>query len=413
MNKVRRMIRLLGSPSRLPTLVMLLTLAILGATIFWGTKFLRQNISRQIANRDAEILHAVAVMEQFGESAAVADQLEVLLKTSRLKGVIAARLFDPAGRFVTAFPANAADAELDLRDLQSLQRIQPLSRFYSQGRPADLFWTADETSETARQTAPLLEVTIPLHWQDQTRLLGIAQFILDGKSIADEFAALDLNLIISASLVFLAGSLIVVTTLSWAFGKLQHANRLLSERSESLLRANHELSLAAKTSAVGAVTAHLIHGLTNPLSGLQLFVTSRGRTTMAKNDDEWREVVALTERMQKMIEDVVIVLREEQTDYEISLTELRDLLTSKLGPIAQKSDVRFVADVKADGVLTNRSANLVSMILTNLISNAIQACPAGKCVTLTVAPVQDGIVCDVRDEGSGVPPESRKNLFMP
>jgi len=50
---------------------------------------------------------------------------------------------------------------------------------------------------------------------------------------------------------FGAGSLIIVTALSWAFRRLQRASRLLMDRTHRLLRANEELALSAKTSAVG------------------------------------------------------------------------------------------------------------------------------------------------------------------
>ena len=51
------------------------------------------------------------------------------------------------------------------------------------------------------------------------------------------------------------------------------SNRLV--RRADLARANEELVFAAKTGAVGAISAHLIHGLKNPLSGLEGYVSDR------------------------------------------------------------------------------------------------------------------------------------------
>ncbi len=122
---------------------------------------------------------------------------------------------------------------------------------------------------------PLLEVNIPIHAPGQTNLVAAAQLILDGRGIGQEFAALDRHLLAQAAGAFLVSAIIVVVTLLWAFGRLRRIQRRLEEQATTLRRANQELALAAKTSAVGAVTAHLIHGLTNPLFGLRNYVVAR------------------------------------------------------------------------------------------------------------------------------------------
>ena len=64
-------------------------------------------------------------------------------------------------------------------------------------------------------------------------------------------------------------------------------------------------------------------------------------------------------------------------------------------------------------VLSNRDANLVMLILENLIQNAVQATPAGKSVRLTVADAENGLVFEIADEGSGLPENVRASLFSP
>src|SRR5688572_2824893 len=88
---------------RLPVLIVGLTLTVFGAAIYLGTVHLRKTIRTQIINRDADILYAVALMQQLKPSETtelgaeiehVADQLNVALQVSELKGVIATRLFN-------------------------------------------------------------------------------------------------------------------------------------------------------------------------------------------------------------------------------------------------------------------------------------------------------------------------------
>src|SRR6185369_13510390 len=123
-----------------------------------------------------------------------------------------------------------------------------------------LFEPEVETLPAAERTLPLLEVNVPLHTGADRQLLGIAQFILEGYSIAAEFSQLDRHLARQALVAFLVGGGILVLTILWAFRRLRGTQLLLAERTRGLLQANQALALAAKTSAVGAITSHLIHG---------------------------------------------------------------------------------------------------------------------------------------------------------
>ncbi|MBI2929357.1 MAG: sensor histidine kinase [Verrucomicrobia bacterium] len=418
-------------PGLLPWLVVLLTLAIFAATIYWVSQNLREKLRAQILGREGEILNAVTLMQELaadpGEAAdevsdTAADHLGVMLRTSKLKGVAhslkgvqAARLFDAEGNLVTTEPAYVSNAQLSADELAKLRQFRPVTQYFANARLADLFWIVPDEDAGASRTVPLLVVAIPLHRQDRARLFGVAQFSLAGEGIAAEFAALDRNLLQHALLAFVGGGLIIVASLGWAFRRLQQTNRLLTERTTNLLRANHELTLAAKTSAVGAVASHLIHGLKNPLFGLHSFVASRTNGAAARAESDWQEAVASTRRMQAMITDVVRVLREETsaTHYEISLDELRQILAAKIEPVARDARVQFTHESTATGALTNRNANLVLLILENLLQNAIQATPAGRSVRLALQADEKKVVCEVRDEGPGLPPLLRDSLFQP
>jgi signal transduction histidine kinase len=51
--------------------------------------------------------------------------------------------------------------------------------------------------------------------------------------------------------------------------------------------------------------------------------------------------------------------------------------------------------------------------LENLVRNAIEATPSGKEVSLTITRAGGILVCEVRDEGSGIPEPLQSNLFVP
>lgn len=399
-----------------------LALLILAAAISFVTQRLRERIREQILNRDGEILHAVALMHQFpGENGDARirlddplDQLNILLETSRLKGVLAGRLFDAHGRFVAAFPPGVQPASLSPGALGRLSVLKPVGEFRADARLADVFEEKDRAAQ--RAPVPLLTVTIPLHYAEESRFRGAAQFILEGGGIAAEFAALDRHLWRHGWTAFFAGSVILVTALGWAFHRLQRANRLLSERTARLLQANHELALAARTSAVGALSAHLIHGLKNPLAGLQSFVFHRDGSARKMSDEDWSAAEASARRMQALINEIVRVLKEETgvTRYEITLAELVELIVHRTAPRASERGVRLATNIGRENVvLANREANLVLLILENLTHNAIEATPPGKSVRVAATGQTGRIVFEVQDEGPGLPAAVRGALFSP
>jgi signal transduction histidine kinase len=397
---------------------MAVALTVLGGVVALTTLQLRKGIRQQITGRDAEVLYAVA-MQHYSEDVerglggpvgTAGDPLGVVLRSAELRGVLGVRLFDAQGHFVECFPPDLMEGVLDPGMLPSLLERHPVSRFHAKVGLWTFFYP-DEAMDFSH-TVPLLEVNVPLH-EEGGPLAGVAQFLIEGHSIAAEFARLDRRLAIQALSAFVVGGGILTLALAWAFHRLNRAHHLLTERTANLARANQELVLAAKTSALGAVTAHLIHGLKNPLSGLQNFMASRSTSAQPPEEADWEQAVASTRRMQSMINHVVGVLREDQagTAYAVTASELEEMVRVRVHPLARERGVEYAAVVRSGFSLPNRTANLVALILVNLCENAVQATPQGKKVTLEAQTQQGHLQFTVRDEGPGFPADVP--LFMP
>ncbi|MCX6903245.1 MAG: HAMP domain-containing sensor histidine kinase [Verrucomicrobia bacterium] len=389
---------------RLPALVICSSLLVLGIAILVSVSSLRNVTLMQQASDGAD-------MEALGSLSDPAEQLDLALAVSRLKGVLGIRLFSPGGEFVNAVPAFISEATLPQEDLVRLKGLRPVSHFYPRGRLADI----DLLSQERSASAPLLLVNVPLSPSDHPHLVGVVQFIIQGESLTRAFAALDRNLALQAGIVFVVGGGVLALTLWLAFRRIEKGNRLLAERTARLLQANQELALAAKSSAVGAVMAHLIHGLRNPLSGLQSFVNSEAEGPNRPSDAERMEAIATARRMQDLVSEVVRILGEDQiaAHYEITLQELVEILSTKMLPQARPAGVQFSAHLDGQGLLSNQEANLLILILENLIQNAIQATPRGKSVRLNLCRKGESVLFEVHDEGPGLPEMVRSRLFTP
>jgi signal transduction histidine kinase len=288
-----------------------------------------------------------------------------------------------------------------------MKQLKPESHFYDSIPSSQLFY--EETNDPIA----LLEINVPLHPAGKP-MAAVAQFLIEGQSVKSEFARLDWRLAGQAAAAFLCSATLLGAALGWSLRRLRRAHALVAERTQNLVRANQELALAAKTSALGAITAHLIHGLKNPLAGLHSYVSARGAGTDSSDAEaDWEQAALSTRRMQAMVNQVISVLREEQSRvaYEVSLIELEQVVHAQVKPISTQRGVLFVSSIQAEADLPNRVSNLIAIILLNLLQNAIQATPTGKRVTLAIHRRDTSLVFDVQDQGPGFPPDIE--AFMP
>ena len=400
------------------------TLSALGAVVLWGRLQLREQVRSQIIGRDATILQALAQQEQMNPAPELegldprepAYQLGALLRIATLTNIIASRLFTPGGEFVDGIPAHVKEAALAEEVLNRLRTGQAVARFISDLPRDDLFLELPEPGRGRPATLACVEVCVPLLAPDGGDLTGVAQFLIEGLTARREFALLDQRLNRQSALVFGAVAVLVTASLGWAFRRLGQSNRLLAARTTDLQRANQALAEAAKVTAVGAVAAHLIHGLRNPVAGLQSFVVARQEEAGAGAGDEWREALAATRRMQGMIQGVVEVLREQDDGnaYAVPVRELTGAVFAQVRTLAEGKAVRLADEGHAsEAPLDNRTAGILRLILLNLVQNAIQASPVGGVVTLRTSNAGAQLRFEITDQGRGIPEAVRSRLFQP
>ena len=400
--------------------VVLLTVLVFAGVVISVTLQLRTGLREQTLRREAGMLTSVTAMQldnsidEFGPLESVPGSIYfAVLKISKLRGVSGFRVYDARRQLAGAWmllptddlPADAIWARLEQRE--------PMARMVSRGSAAA---TLDLELGPAAESG--VEVWVPLRASQSSTLLGAAQFWLDGKELAGDFADHDRRLWVQAAIAWLAGSIVIVITVGWALRRLSAANRQLQRRSEDLLRANRELMLAAKTSALGAVTAHLMHELKNPLAGLELIVAGQGEGRPGRESDggELAAASELTRRLRGMVNDVVSVLRDEQTGahFELTPTEIAEVVLAKVRPEARAKSVDLRSDATGENALPGRRGNLATLVLRNLLQNAIEATPAEGQVRLTARnTTEGGAEFLVEDNGGGLPPSVRPRLFQP
>jgi signal transduction histidine kinase len=403
-------------------MVLALTVLVFGAAVAAITLQLRAGLREQILRREAVWLEAIASM-QLQEAAETLGEQSIekvpgavfvaMLKTQRLAGVTGLRVYDADRQqreswMMLSDPKNAAPAQL-------------WSRLSTDGATGRLHTrlSATEAEEFVAIDRPesMLEAWVPLRLKGAKQLLGAAQFWRDGADLAAELGAHDRRLWLQAAVAWLLGSAVIVTAVGWALRRLNEANCELRIRSDDLLRANRELVLAAKTSALGAVTAHLMHELKNPIAGLEVIVAGQGDTARADaGGGELAAASELTRRLRTMVNDVVGVLRDEQSSaaFELTCADIAESAANKVRGEAERRGVTLTAAGTESVALAARRANLVTLVLRNLLQNALEATPAGGSVRLSGSPAEGGgAQFLVEDSGGGIPDSVRTRLFQP
>lgn len=399
----------------------LIVLVVQGLTLFFGLIFVRSLVREQIVRRDAEALHATTLMEQMdieemdelGVRSAGQISFDAAVRSSRLRNVMGIRFYDTSGAFHDSFPATIEPKALDNKALAAACRLKPAGRFIRKEPLDQVFIYRPEFAEGKIAQVAILEVTVPLHQHATHEVLGIAQFIVEGGRVAEEFQRLDASLIRYGMITILISGSILVAMLWPAFRRVQKLTGELASRSERLQRANEELALSARISAVGAVSAHLMHGLKNPLASLSQFVSSQHQND-AEHDD-WKDALTAAQRMQTLVEHTMETLNDTHGEptYELTVPELGEELVRRVKGVADEQGAAVSFDAEGKCMLSSRIANLASLILVNLLENAIQATPPGGVVKLRASRNAEFLFFRVLDEGPGFPADQLDQLFLP
>jgi len=398
------------------------TWVVLIVLVLWGTLELRDEVRSQILSRDGHVLTAMARVQAGVEAnpeerdVLAEEPLAIFLHLASREGIVAAWLYDRDAEPTARIPMAYDDRPIPPEAKSALAEGKPFSRYLPGFLPATYLLDPESIEEVrANGPIPAVEVFVPLRGEGPGESNGgAAGFVIEASGLAEQFRALDRRLAAQASWVLVLSLVLTGVPLGVAFRRLERAKRLLTQRTEGLLRANRELGRATRVAALGAVTAHLVHGLKNPMSGLRNYVASRAGSGQG-GEEEWHEAKEAADRMQSLIHEVVQVIREKEAEmeYEVPLKELADWVVAQSRGAAERRGIRLVVEGSGHRRLDNRVSGLLSLILRNLVENAIEATRDGGMVKLHLLEEGAATACEVVDEGVGIPVAMWDRLFQP
>ena len=241
--------------------------------------------------------------------------------------------------------------------------------------------------------------------------MGYLELLIDPAPILAERDAIDKEIMQQGLWAFAIGAGLLSLIFQILLTRLLRSEGELLRKSTSLKEANLRLSQACKTAGVGAVTAHLMHALKSPLMGLKNLELDSGEhvETTEKN------LRATTRKIENLITQTLNTLREcdlNEESYSFEAGEVLNLAANKFNSEESGPRVSVIESSYSLQTIDNLKANLILPILHNLIQNSIDSGLDVK-VFLQVELENESLSICVRDNGSGIPREMKKNLFKP
>jgi signal transduction histidine kinase len=163
------------------------------------------------------------------------------------------------------------------------------------------------------------------------------------------------------------------------------------------------------------------HDLHTPLKAIAMTVSSIERTMGESANEATEQLLKVLRRNIRQLEQLVIDVMKANTDSpqdavqklvrrEFDLWPLVERVIHDLQPVADTASVDLINNVPSD-VQTYADAGLLTRILENLLSNAINFAPRGKVVVEAWLGDEGSAECRVSDNGPGMSPDQLNKLF--
>jgi signal transduction histidine kinase len=182
-----------------------------------------------------------------------------------------------------------------------------------------------------------------------------------------------------------------------------------------LQAARRELIRQERISTIGRLAGSIVHDLRNPLAAIY-----GGAEMLVDTDLSPPQVKRLagslykaSRRIQELLQDLVNVTRGKSAPSEVCrLREVIAAAVESLKGTAGAQSVQVQTDVPEEIELPLERAR-VERVFFNLISNALEAMPAGGSIRIAGHADQNDVIVEVADTGPGISPQIRDQLFQP
>jgi PAS domain S-box-containing protein len=189
---------------------------------------------------------------------------------------------------------------------------------------------------------------------------------------------------------------------------------IVEERAERE-RLQQQLAQAARLETVGRMVSGVAHELNNPLTAILAF--AQDLLAGARSPEDREALVVIVQQAQRcrvVVGDLLIFARNRREERRrVAPAEVVERVLRAFARDEARHGVRLETRLAPNLPPVEVDVVGIEQVLTNLLTNAFQATPAGGAVTLTVGVEGDRLVLAVEDTGPGIAPETLPRIFEP
>lgn len=168
------------------------------------------------------------------------------------------------------------------------------------------------------------------------------------------------------------------------------------------------LDYSNRLARMGALISGVAHQLRSPLQGMNLrleLLRDAGSEHKERHIDRMRQEI---ERLDKAVEALLRFMRPEQL--EVADFDLNQLVRETAGPLNSDS-IRVEHNLDNALPMIRADRGMIAEALSNVVTNAIQAMPAGGLLTLSSRLNGSGAELTITDTGVGIEEERLDHIF--
>lgn len=192
----------------------------------------------------------------------------------------------------------------------------------------------------------------------------------------------------------------------------------LAESNRNLRKAEASLRRSERLAALGQLTAGLAHELRNPLGTIKASAEMLNKPSAKQRPEVMAEMAGYigseVDRMNALISNFLDFARPLQL--HPTAADLKSVfaeVVKQQSDLAAKRQVGLAVHGVDEPLIFTFDSDLLTLALSNLVQNAIQASAPSHQVELRAAEREEDVVILVSDTGEGIQPEHLENIFNP
>ncbi|MEM2146973.1 MAG: PAS domain S-box protein, partial [Candidatus Jordarchaeaceae archaeon] len=197
--------------------------------------------------------------------------------------------------------------------------------------------------------------------------------------------------------------------------------RRYSESLEELVEERTaKLREAERLAAIGETAAMVGHDLRNPLQAIvgSLYLLNNKLKTETSLSHQLKYYLGLLQTIEAQV-DYMNKIVSDLEDYarpvkpHLTLTDLHQLIKDILSIITIPEKIKLIIEIEENFSHIFVDSTMMRRVLSNLITNAVQAMPSGGQLTIKASKTDSMALISVEDTGAGIPEENMSKIFQP